>query len=242
MDQYIIKKEKYNQMRNKQTKRFLFYFAISVLTALIFLSIDLFVIKMDFLIPVISMAITLAIIIPIIYFILKKIIKINDEIVLNTIYKVNEENIIISNNGDIIIEKNIIKKIEHYRDNSIGIFMNKHNRKIIYSNYIDNYNEFYEKLNKLHEIQEYKNRTKDVFIGIFGSILVISILAIKQIFPHKIYGLFSVIFIYGLLLILFILKSRDKLIEKRLRKFYIIGIVAMIIILLRSIFKYISKI
>jgi hypothetical protein len=208
-----------------------------------FLSIGLYIIEMDFFISIISMALTLIIAIVIIYIVTKNTMKINDEIVLNTIYRINEDNITISNNknGNIIIEKDSIQKIEHYKNNSIGIVMGKLNRKIIYSNCIDNYNEFYERLNALHEIKEYKNKKINILIGILGGILFIALRAMNAIYPHKILGLLSGILIYGLLLIFFCFKFRDKLMGKKLKKIYIIGIIAMTFLLFRTILEYILR-
>jgi hypothetical protein len=243
MDKYPINKEKYRQVRNKHIKRLAMYFSILMLITFLFLFVSFYIIKMDFVISIISMASALVVVILVIYFTLKNIMKIYDEIILNTIYEINEENITISNKTEnIIIEKNKIKKIERYENNSIGITMNKSNRKIIYSNCIDNYNEFCEKLNKLHEIQEYGNKTANILLGIFGGILLLSMVAVKDMFPHKIYGLLSGVIVYGLTLIFFMSKLRNKTIGKKLKKLYIIGTIVMAFLLLETIFKYILKI
>jgi hypothetical protein len=198
---------------------------------------------MDFIISIVSIALTFIVTILITYFTLKNVIKINDEIILNTVYEINEENIIVSNKNErIVIDKNNIKRIEHYKNNSIGIIMNKLNLKIIYSNCIENYNEFYEKLNKMHEIKEYKNEIINILIGILGGMMLLSMIATHDIFPHKIYGLFSGVLVYGLILIFFISKLRDKTIEKKLKKLFIIGTIAMIFLLLIAILEYILKI
>jgi uncharacterized membrane protein YqjE len=243
MDKYSINKEKYNQVRNKYIKRLVIYFTILMLIALSFLSVCLYIIKMDFIISIISMALTSVITILTICITMKKTMKTNDEIILNTNYEINEDKIIISNkNENIIIFKNDIKRIEHYKNNSIGLVMNKLSRKILYSNCVDNYNDFYEKLNKLYKIQEYKNGAVNILIGILGGILILSVLAVGDMFPHKIFGLLSGVLIYGLVLIFFIFKLHDKLIEKKLKKFCIIGIIAMTFLLLKTILEYILKI
>jgi hypothetical protein len=111
---------------------------------------------------------------------LKNIIRIQDNMIINTSYEINEKNITILNGTErFVIEKDTIKRIEHCKNNAIRIIMNRFDKKILYTNCIENYSEFYEKLNKLHEIQEYRNKTINILIRIFGGILLISMLGLQ---------------------------------------------------------------
>jgi hypothetical protein len=173
MDKYTVNEEKYRQLRNKHIKRLAIYFSIPILAALLFSSVFFYITGIDFTISIISLAFTLSAAVLIIYFTLKTVIKTNDDMILNTTYEVNEEILTISNQTEnLAIEKNDIKKIERYKNDSIGIIMNKLGKKIIYANCVENHGEFYEKLNQLREIQEYKNKAMNIIIGIFGGIIV----------------------------------------------------------------------